>query len=265
MGNLLAREWRRNAVFLAVAAALLAAFELMLCAMVASVDMGGALAQVMQFAPPLLRALIEQQLGGGSPAMVLAFGWNHPVAHALMSAVAIALAARAIAGEVEHGTIELVMAQPLTRRAYFGAYAVFGLAALAAVIGVGVLATAVGQRLYSLEAFGAARLGALFANALLLQLAIYAITLLASAVGREAGRVALFGVLVAVLSYLVNAIATLWPRAAFARPASLHAYFEPRELLVDGRWAATSVLVLGGVCAVAVALAYRRFSRRDLP
>jgi ABC-type transport system involved in multi-copper enzyme maturation permease subunit len=237
----------------------------MLCAMVASVDMGGALAQVMQFAPPLLRALIEQQLGGGSPAMVLAFGWNHPVAHALMSAVAIALAARAIAGEVEHGAIELVLAQPLSRGAYFAAYAAFGLAALAALIGAGVAATAVGQRVFALEPFGAARLAALFANALLLQLAIYGLTLLASAVGREAGRVALFGVLVAVLSYLVNAIATLWPRAAFARPASLHAYFEPRELLVDGRLAAHSALVLGGVALAALALAWRRFGRRDLP
>ena len=265
MLNLMRRLLGRHAIFLAAVALVLAGFELVICAVVASVDIESAFGPMMQFAPPVMRAMIEQSIPGGSPAAVLAFGWNHPVVHALLSAVAIALAARAIAGEVESGVIELVMAQPLSRAEYFAAHALFGVAALAAVLVAGLAATAIGQRVFGLEPFGVQRLALLFANAMLLQAAIFAVTLLASSAGREAGRAAIVGVLVAVVSFLVNAVATLWSRAAFAKPFSLHGYFDPREVLVNGELGAGAVIVLSSVTAIAVAVAFGIFSRRDLP
>src|SRR6185436_19784755 len=115
MPEIVRRQLERNWIFLAVAALMLGGFEFLLCAVVASVDVQGAFNQMTQFAPPIFRTMIEQNLMGGSPAGVLAFGWNHPVVHALLSAVAITLADRAIAGEVENGAIELVLSQPLSR------------------------------------------------------------------------------------------------------------------------------------------------------
>ena len=259
------RQLGRNRIFLAVVALALAAFEVLLCAVVASVDVEKAFGQMLQFAPPVLRAIVEQNLMGGSAAGVIAFGWNHPVAHALLAAVAIALAARAIAGEVENGVIEVVLAQPISRAQYFAAHVLFGVAALAVVLAAGVVGTALGQAIFSLQPFGGGRLAALFVNALLLQLAIYALTLLVSAYGREAGRVALAGVLIAVLSYSVNTIATLWSKAEFLRPYSLHHYFDPRAVLVDGELSAMAVAVLAGIAAIAIGVAYAAFTRRDLP
>jgi ABC-2 type transport system permease protein len=265
MLEIMRRQLERNAVFLGVIMLVLAAFEFLLCAIVASMDMSSALGEIGKFAPPVLRAIIEQNLAGGSPAAVIAFGWNHPVAHALLAAVAIALPARAIAGEVENGAIEFVMAQPVSRAQYFAAHVLLGAGALAAVVLAGVLGTVIGMRVYSVEAFGASRLAALFANVFLLQVAIYAVTLLASAIGRESGRVALIGVLIAVISFLVNALAALWEKAAFAKPWSLHGYFEPRVLLVQDRLELSSLVVLAAVSLVAIAIAFAVFSRRDLP
>ena len=259
------RQLGRNRVFLAVVAMALAGFEVLLCAVVASVDVENAFGQMLQFAPPVIRAMIEQNLMGGTPAGVLAFGWNHPVVHALLAAVAITLGARAIAGEVENGVIELVLAQPISRGQYFAAHVLFGIAALSVVLAAGVAGTAFGQAVYSLPAFGPAKLAALFVNALLLQLTIYAVTLLASAHGREGGRVALVGVLVAVLSYSINTIATLWGKAEFLRPYSLHHYFDPRAVLVEGQLSAVAVVVLVASAAIAIAAAYGKFARRDLP
>ena len=265
MLNLARRQLERHWPFLVAVMLVLGAFEYLICAMVASIDVEGAFAQVTQFAPPFMRAMIEQNMPGGSPASILSFGWNHPVAHALLTAVAITLATRAIAGEVESGAIELILSQPLSRAQYFMAHALFGLTALCAVIAAGLLGTFVGQQVHSLSAFAPSRLALLFANALLLQAAIYAITLFASAVGREAGRVAIVGVFVALLSFLVNVLAMLWTKAAFAKPYSLHAYFEPREILVDGRLATSSVAVLMTILVVAMAAAYLALRRRDLP
>jgi ABC-2 type transport system permease protein len=263
--NIVRRQLERGWVFLAAVSLVLAGFEMVLCAVVGSVDTTSAFSQLSQFAPPAFREMLEQNLSGGSPAAVLAFGWNHPVAHALLSAVAITLAARAIAGEVENGAIELVMAQPVSRARYFAAHLLFGTGALAAMLLAGLAGTALGQRIWGIEAFGLSRFAALFLNALLLQLAIYGITLLFSSFGRESGRVALAGVLVAVVSFLVNVVGNLWSRAAFARPWSLHSWFEPREILVRGDLAASSVVVLAVVAGVAVGAAFARFVRRDLP
>ena len=264
MLNLMRRVFERNGIFLLAVMLVLGGFEFLLCAVVASVDIESALGEMTKFAPPMLRTMIEQNLLGGTPAGMLAFGWNHPVAHALLAAVAITLPARAIAGEVENGAIELLLAQPVSRAQYFGAQLLFGLGALCGVLAAGVLGTAIGQLVFSLDAFGW-RLAMLFVNVLLLQLAIYALTLLASAFGREAGRVALVGVLVAVLSYLINAIAMLWTKAAFLKPYSLHGYFDPSVILVQGNLETVSVVVLGGVAAIAATAAFMRFARRDLP
>ena len=265
MLNIVRRQLERNRLFLIAAMLVLAGFEYLICAVVASVDVESAFGQLTQFAPPLFRAMIEQNLGGGSPAAILAFGWNHPVAHALLTAVAITLPARAIAGEVENGSIELTLAQPISRSQYFAAHVLFALGALCALLTAGLLGTIAGQVVYGLPGFGPSRLAAFFLNALLLQLAIYALTMLASAFGREAGRVALAGVLVAVLSFVVNTLAVLWPKIAFAKPYSLHGHYDPREVLVQGNLAMSSVMILAAVAAIALAAAYLRFTRRDLP
>ena len=265
MANIIRRQLERNWTFLVAVMLVLGAFEFLLCAVVASVDVKGAFGEITRFAPPVFRAMIEQNMPEGSAAGLLAFGWNHPVAHALLTAVAITLGARAIAGEVENGAIELVLAQPVSRGEYFAAHALFGAGALMAVLVVGLLGTAIGQAVYSLDAFGLPRLAALFLNAFLLQLALFAVTLLASAFGRETGRVAIVGVLVAVISYLLNALAILWDKAAFLKPLSLHGYYDPRAVLIEGGLSAPSTVILGACAAIGIAAALIRFDRRDLP
>jgi ABC-type transport system involved in multi-copper enzyme maturation permease subunit len=265
MGNLSTRLWARHRGFLIACALLLGGFQFVLCAIVASMNLGSALEQILTFAPPIIRSMLEQSLLGGTNSGVLAFGWNHPVTHAVMTAVAITLAARAIAGEIENGAIELVLAQPVSRTAYLGGHVIFAVSAIVIIACTGALGTAIGQRVFALEAFDVQRLAELLLNMILLQSAIYAITLLASAWGREAGRVAIAGVLVAVVSYLINAIATLWPQAAFLHWYSLHSYYDPRAILVKGDLSMASIIVLGGLAIVCAAIAFRRFATRDLP
>jgi len=136
---------------------------------------------------------------------------------------------------------------------------------LSAAVAAGLAGTAIGQRAFGLEPFGPARMALLFLDALLLQAAVYAITLLASAFGREAGRVAIVGVLAAVVSFLVNAVATLWTRAEAAKAYSLHHYYDPAGILIDGRLPPASAAVLGTVAIAATLGAFARFRTRDLP
>ena len=265
MRNLFTRLLARNRSFLIACALLLGGFQFILCAIVRSMNLESALEQLLTFAPPIFRSMIEQSVLGGSTAGVLAFGWNHPITHAVMTAVAITLAARAIAGEIETGAIELVLTQPLSRKTYLACHVIFGVTAITIVACAGALGTVIGQRVFELKPFEAQRVAGLLLNMILLQSAIYAITLLVSAWGREAGRVAVIGVLAVVTSYLTNAIATLWPQAAFLHAYSLHNYYDPRSILVKGDLSASSALVLAGSAVVCAVVAFRRFGARDLP
>ena len=264
MRNILRRLFARHRTFLVTCAIVLAAFQLLICAMVSSLDVSSMLQQLLALAPPAMRPLFEQSMLG-SPQGVLAFALNHPTTHALMTAVAITLAARAIAGEVDNGAIELILAQPISRTRYFVSHVSFGVGAITIVAGASIAGSVLGRHLFGLAPVGASNACRLLVNLVLLQAAIYSVTLLFSAFGREAGQVAIAGVLLAVLSYLLDVIAGMWSKAAFLQPYSLHHYYDPRRILTEGHLPESSVAVLLGFVVVTGVVAFFHFRRRDLP
>jgi ABC-2 type transport system permease protein len=255
----------RHRWFLIASGVLFAGFQFLTCGIISSMDLPSMFDQFLAVAPPIVRAMIEQSMLGASTPGVLAFTWNHPVTHALMTAVAITLGARAIAGEIENGAIELVLAQPVSRRRYLTAHVIFALVSLTIVIIAGLLGAVIGGHVFGLEPFGWYKLLQLLLNLLLLQMSFYSLTLFFSSLGRETGRVATLAVLVAIVSLLINFIATLWNRASFMKPYSLHSYYDPRDVLVHANLAPSSIIVLTAFAAIALAAAFARFLTRDLP
>jgi len=265
-GNLLRLLFARHAAFAAACAALLAGFQFLICAAIASVDVSGALATLMQSLPPLFQSFVSSQFFGGfSKSGLLAFGWAHPIAQALGAALAITLGTQAVAGEAEAGTIEFTLSQPLSRRAYLATHLTFGLASLVVLTAAGIAGTLLGQHTYGLQAFATGRLLRFAADYLLFQASWYSLALLFSASGREAGRVALLAFLLAIVSYLVHVIGTMWAAWKPLVPWTLHAYFRPQEILVQGAGLAKPAAVLLSVVIVCLAGAWLRFRRRDLP
>ncbi len=132
MRNLFLHLARRHALFLSLIALLLGGFECLLCAIVGTVDLSGGLQELMKSMPPFLRAVISNQFAANlTTAGFLAFGWNHPIMHALATAT-IALAAAAIAGEIENGMIEFLLSQPISRCQYLAGKMLFDLFSLVA-------------------------------------------------------------------------------------------------------------------------------------
>jgi len=264
--NLLRRLAGRHAGFVLTCAALLALFEFLICAAVSSLDVGGILESVLAAFPPMLQSFVASQFFGGfTPRGLLAFGWNHPIAHAAGTAVAILLAARAIAGEIEAGILELHLAQPLSRRAYLATCVAFALGALALVTVAGLAGTAAGQRLFGLERFAAGDLARLGLAFFALQAAWYAVALALSAFGREGGPVASGAFVLALCSYFAAAIGGLWERAAFVLPWSPHHRYSPQAILGSGEPVAGDLGVLAALAVAGLVVAAWKFARRDLP
>jgi ABC-type transport system involved in multi-copper enzyme maturation permease subunit len=253
-------------MFVVVSGALLGVFQLLICAAVGSVNVTGALETLVSTLPPLLQSAVGSQLLGGYTAHgLIAFGWNHPIGQAAGAAVAIVLAARAIAGEAERGTIETTLAQPLSRGAYFAAHVGFALAALVLLSAAGVAGSLVGQHSFGLERFPAGAWARLASNYWALHVAWFGVTLAFSAFAREGGRAASAGFMIALVSYVAYVIGALWDRAAFVRPYALNEHFSPQRILVEGAGVWPDVRVLLAVAAVGVAVAWGRFRTRDLP
>jgi ABC-2 type transport system permease protein len=265
MRNLLRRLTARHAFFLSITIVLLGGFQFLICAIISTVDVGSAIQGLMKSIPLFMRSTVtEEFFAGFSTQGILAFGWDHPIAQALGTAVALVLGTRAVAGEIEGGVIELVLSQPLSRRGYLTGQVIFAVIALAVLSLGGVAGTVLGEKFYQIE-LGLGALLKLGLNFLLFQCAWYGISLAFSVLGREAGRVATAAFLVALSSYIINVIGKLWTKAAFLLPYTLHTYYSPRETLVGNTLEGKSLAVLCAVFCVCIGFAAWRFQRRDIP
>jgi len=266
MRNLLRLLLARHAAYVLVSGLLMGGFQWLICAVVASTDVTGALGTLVQSLPPMIQSVVSEQFFGGlSKTSLLAFGWAHPIAQAVGAGLAVVLATQAVAGESEAGTIELTLGQPLARRTYLAAHVVFAFAALAFVALAGLAGTLAGGRFYGLEPFRLAALARLGLDYLALLASLFGVTLMFSTFGREGARVALFGFLCALVSYLVHVVGTMWDGWKPLVPFTLHAYYLPKDILVEGAGIARPTAVLFGVALATMAVAWWRFHRRDLP
>ena len=182
-----------------------------------------------------------------------------------VQAAAIVLAAWAVAGEIEDGVLELVLSQPVSRAEYLGAHVLFGLGTLAGLSLAGCAGTALGSVAFGVKLGGAGGLLRLAGMFFLLQAAWFGVTLAVSAFGREGGRAAGIGFLLALVSYLGQAVGKLLPSASFILTYCLHDYYEPRAIPLAGAVAGKSLALLLGVAAAGLAVAFARFLRRDIP
>lgn len=266
MHNLIRRLARQHAFLLAASVVLLAGFEYLMCAIVSAIDIPSALQQLMKNIPPFLRETIQDQfLGGLGPASILAFGWNHPIAQALGTALAIVLASRAVAGEIESGMMEMILSEPVSRTGYLGAQVIVALVSLGSLALIGAAGTWAGMHVYGISNAAPVSLSKLAVGYFLLQCAWYGITLALSVMGREGGRVATTAFILALISYLLQAIGKLWQSASFLLPYSLHTYYNPQSIFVGNELSAKSICVLAAVFVIGTSLAAVRFQKRDIP
>jgi beta-exotoxin I transport system permease protein len=179
----------------------------------------------------------------------------------LLLVASIGGGARALAGEEEQGTLDLLLSQPVSR----GRVALEKLAALCleviALGGVLWFALWIGARAANMSISGA-HLFAGTADAVLLALGYGAVAMLVgAATGRRAPAIALSTALV-VAAYLLNALAPLVGLLHSIRWASPWYHYTAEDPLRHG--VAANSLVLVGILVVAIVLLPAVFERRDL-
>ena len=223
-----------------------------------------------QFKDLMASGLIPRQMaefGGGdifSLTGSVALGFIHPFAVALNLVFSVGFAGAAIAGERQRGTLEVLLARPISRRRAYAttlvASALFvGVTVAGLTLGALAGTTATGR----IDELGPRNLPLLWLNAVLLYMAFAAVALAAS-VSFDRLTPALGVALAFVLvSYFLEALGSLWPDAAFLQDYSLFHYLDARGVL-SGLPDARNFAILAAVVVAAVAYALVLFPRRDL-
>jgi ABC-2 type transport system permease protein len=188
----------------------------------------------------------------------------HPICMILTSVFAVGFSAYAIAGERQRGTLEVVLARPLGRRAFYFTLlaASFGFIAIAIamLLSGGVLGSSLAG---VLEELPIRRMPLLWLNGVLLFDAFAAIGLAASSSFDRAAPAFGWTLGIVVVMYVLEVLGSLWPEAEFLQPYSLFHYLKPKAVLT-GAADVFDFALLAAVIVAAIAWTTVVFPRRDL-
>lgn len=216
--------------------------------------------------PQLIVGLFGGLLGALSPLeMWLVTLFLHPLAITLYTVVTVALASRALAGEIERGTLDLLLSCPVSRSELVTATVVsiqlVQVLLTLSVWGAVHAGLAIGgiERPESMERFAwvTVNLWALFA-------ATAGVALLLSAISSEQGKAIGRTIAFVVLSFFVNLLASLWPKVRWLDVGSIFHYHQPQPIVAGEESVFGDLAVLLGLAAVATIAAYRVFAQRDI-
>ena len=261
-GALLRHTWRLQRTKLAIVSIALAVWGFLLPVIYAR--FGSQFTALMQSG--IVPAQFTRFAGGDLFSLPgsIALGFIHPIAIILTSVFAVGFSAAAVAGERQRGTLELVLARPMSRRVFYLGLLTASFGFIAITIAA-FLAGSIGGATFSgvVNELALRNLPFLWLNGILLFGAVAAIGLAASV---SCDRLApALGVTlgIVIVMYVLEVLGSLWPAAEVVQPYSLFHYLKPRAILTGGA-PPFDLAVLASVILLAVVWALVVFPRRDL-
>jgi ABC-2 type transport system permease protein len=211
------------------------------------------------------------------PFNLLSSGYLHPLVQTILCIWAIGRASGAIAGEIDRGTMELLLAQPIRRSRVILAHGVVDLITIPVLclsmwagtwLGTWIMGFLTDpDPLLRAEPW---RFGPSLLNVAVLIFAVSGYTMWISAAGRFRGRVLGLAVIITLVQFLINVIGQLWEPADYLRPLTVFYYYQPQPMILNEQWACDlavwgrlAVLFLVGL--IGYLLAWWTFCKRDLP
>lgn len=228
-----------------------------------------------------LGQMVQAILGGEQirldrPDNFMSISYVHPLPLTILGIFAIGRAANAIAGEIDRGTMELLLAQPIRRTQVIVAHLVVDAIVFPALCLVLWLGTYCGTWWMGLQALGNQRVDPLhFLPALMcvfgLLFAHSGVTMWISSLGRHRPRVWGWAITIFLCMFLLNVLGQIWEEPlGWIRPYTVHYHYLPQCMILHDDWYGSAnawlhLLVLLGVGAIGYLFAWVTFCRRDLP
>ena len=216
---------------------------------------------------------------GAIPANLLSFGsgslftlpgaltlmLQHPIAIAFMAVFGAAAAATSIAGELERGTLESLLARPLPRRTLYISTYLAILVALALVMAALLIGQSIAVTMLGLsDEVDLAKMPLVWLNGMLLWGAFASFGVAASVTFDRSSRAVGLTAAFVLISYFLEIIGSLWTDAAFLQKYSLFHYFVPGDVLT-GEYDPLGIGLLIAALVIPIVWSLLVFPRRQLP
>jgi hypothetical protein len=265
---ILAKTWRETRVLLAIVFVAIVGFEIIF---VWAVSMFAKELTDIWFKFPFLKKLIAALAGADlasdvSLTALMSLGMAHPILYAITWAFILTVCTRAIVGEIDRGTADLLLTLPASRTWIFAAvtlvWAVVGLVFCAAPwIGIS-LGRAIFPRAAEIDI---QVLWIPTANLYALYLAIGCVTLAIGSFMTRRGVA--IGIVLAILiaMFVLNFVTALVPAARPWGVLGLLNFYRPLESIRARALPLGDLGVLLGVAATAWTVGWVRFQTRDIP
>ncbi|MGB2864262.1 MAG: ABC transporter permease subunit [Sedimentisphaerales bacterium] len=240
-------------------------FQIAVCGIVHDNERVKAMLQYIDMLPFIKAFIGGDALQFGNIASLIAIGYQEPFVLLLYMLFAVGVPTALLAGEVQRGTMELILSRQTTKTHVYicaGLITVAGMYALVIVMFTGTVAA---TRLYDFDQavplypfFKIAIVGGMLASA------VGGIALLAAACFRRGLAVSLT-VAYLVVSYFISIIADWWPRMKWLEPTTIFNYVDSPAIFGKSGWPVGDMCVLLSLLAVSTVLGGIIWSRRDLP
>lgn len=211
----------------------------------------------------------EELLSFGSGSLfslpgAVTLGTQHPIAISLLAVFAVGASSLAVAGERQGGTLENLLARPLSRTSVYVTLTV-GLLLVVAVCLAALLAgfTAGAAIQDVIGDLAVERMPLVLLNGFLLWGAFTTFGLAASVTFDRAGPAIGLTLAYLILNYFFEILGSLWTAAEWTQEYSLFHHFNPSEIL-GGQLDPIDLLVTGVAFVVPIVWALVVFPRRDL-
>jgi ABC-2 type transport system permease protein len=217
----------------------------------------------------LLPAIVKSALGGqslqaGNTPGLIVIGYQHPLVLFLYMFFAVGVPTGLLTGEVQKGTMELILSRPVTKTQVYICAGIPALVGMFALVMVMFLGTVVATNIYDFgEPIPLDMFFRMAINGGLLASAVGAVSLLSAALFR--GRNTAVGAAVAflVVNYFVALIAEWWPRTRFLEPFTLFHYVHGQQVVTG--WPIGNIAVLAVILLIAAISGGIVWQHRDLP
>ncbi len=214
-------------------------------------------------------AFPEELLSFGSGSLfdlpgAVTLGTQHPIAISMLAVFAVGATSTAIAGERQDGTLEVLLARPVSRRAAYTSITVGLLVVVGVVLAAllaGFFAGAAMQGV--LDELPLEHLPMLWANGFLLWGAFATFGLAASVSFDRPGPAIGLSLAYLLVNYFFEILGSLWREAEWTQEYSLFHHFQPAEILA-GNLDPLDLLILGIAFVLPIVYALVVFPRRDL-
>jgi ABC-2 type transport system permease protein len=194
----------------------------------------------------------------------ITLGLQHPLTLAMLGIFAVGATTSAVAGERQRGTLEVLLARPISRRTLYLTIAVALLVVIAVVLAAILAGMAIGAATQGLlDQLDLSALPLVLLNGVLLWAAFAAFGLAASVSFDRVGPALGLSMAYLLVNYFLEILGSLLADLAWTQKYSLFHHFQP-GLILTGKTDALDFVILAIAVVIPVVYALVVFPRRDL-